>query len=306
MKMGWRWSFWILLWMSGLTLAVVSLFLPETLPGNIKLRRCKIPESERLELVKTNEEKKKESSNMGKTILKLSFTEPIAFSLNMYIALIYGILYVWFESFPIVYLEIYHFNIGEMGVVFLGLAAGVFIAVVGYFWYIAKFINPRIIRDGGIFPVEDRLIPAFVTSFCMPICLFMFGWSAGRTHWIVPTIGTGFFGMGIFLAFQSVIIYLGDAYQQNAPAAMAGNALIRGGFGAAFPLFGAALFTNLGGGDLIKGVAWGSSLLGFITLVFFPIPFVLYKYGRTLRKRSPLAGKLEQLPSEKSSGEETV
>jgi len=31
------------------------------------------------------------------------------------------------------------------------------------------------------------------------------------------------------------------------------------------------------------GVGWASSLLGFLSIAFIPIPFILYKYGRTLR-----------------------
>jgi DHA1 family multidrug resistance protein-like MFS transporter len=35
--------------------------------------------------------------------ITLNFTEPIVFLLNLYIALIYGLLYIWFESFPMVF-----------------------------------------------------------------------------------------------------------------------------------------------------------------------------------------------------------
>lgn len=64
------------------------------------------------------------SENMtGKDILMiavvrpftLSFTEPMVFLLNLYIALIYGLLYIWFESFPLVFTGIYGFNLGEEG-----------------------------------------------------------------------------------------------------------------------------------------------------------------------------------------------
>jgi len=47
--------------------------------------------------------------------------------------------------------------------------------------------------------------------------------------------------------------------------------------GAGFPLFASAMYTKL-------GVGWASSLLGFLGLLFVPIPFVLYTYGGTLRK----------------------
>jgi DHA1 family multidrug resistance protein-like MFS transporter len=37
------------------------------------------------------------------------------------------------------------------------------------------------------------------------------------------------------------------------------------------------------------GVAWGSSLLGFLSIAFIPIPFVLYYYGERIRGRSKMA-----------------
>jgi hypothetical protein len=59
---------------------------------------------------------------------------------------------------------------------------------------------------------EKRLGPTTVAAFCIPICLFWFGWT-GRTaaiHWIVPIIGSGFFGIGSFLLFQTIFAYLTD------------------------------------------------------------------------------------------------
>lgn len=81
-----------------------------------------------------------------------------------------------------------------------------------------------------------------------------------------------------------------DAYPDYVPSVMAGNDLVcvlflviprlgnllmrvvkmRSAFGASFPLFAHAMFRNL-------GVGWASSTLGFISILFIPIPFVLYK-----------------------------
>jgi hypothetical protein len=34
------------------------------------------------------------------------------------------------------------------------------------------------------------------------------------------------------------------------------------------------------------GVAWASSLLGFLSLLMLPIPFVFFKYGPRIRQKS--------------------
>ena len=49
----------------------------------------------------------------------LGFREPIVFVWNMYIALLYGTLYVFIASFPIVFVGNHGFNLGENGLAFM-------------------------------------------------------------------------------------------------------------------------------------------------------------------------------------------
>jgi DHA1 family multidrug resistance protein-like MFS transporter len=107
----------------------------------------------------------------------LNFLEPILFLLNLYIALIYGLLYVWFESFAIVFQGIYQFNLGEEGLSFLGILCGAFVVVPPFFLYLYYIQEPQFNENGEIKP-EKRLPPAFVGAFCIPICLFWFGWTS--------------------------------------------------------------------------------------------------------------------------------
>jgi DHA1 family multidrug resistance protein-like MFS transporter len=61
--------------------------------------------------------------------ITLNFLEPMVFLLNLYIALIYGLLYIWFESFPIVFTGIYHFSLGKDGLAFVGILVGAFLVM---------------------------------------------------------------------------------------------------------------------------------------------------------------------------------
>jgi hypothetical protein len=36
------------------------------------------------------------------------------------------------------------------------------------------------------------------------------------------------------------------------------------------------------------GLGWGNSVLGFISLVTAPLPWLFYKYGEVLRNRFPV------------------
>lgn len=77
-------------------------------------------------------------------------------------------------------------------------------------------------------------------------------------------------------------IYVVDAFgAHGAASALAALAVIRSIFGCFIPLAGPKLYEDLGFG-------WGNSVLGFITLAFTAVPFVLYKYGESLRQRFPI------------------
>lgn len=100
----------------------------------------------------------------------LNFTEPMVFLLNLYIALIYGLLYIWFESFPIVFVEMHGFNLGQQGLAYLGLLVGALVTIPPFFLYLWK-VQEKQFNDRGEIQPEKRLPPAFVGSLCVPICV---------------------------------------------------------------------------------------------------------------------------------------
>ncbi|KAJ8058258.1 hypothetical protein OCU04_012452 [Sclerotinia nivalis] len=289
-KKGWTWTIWELTWLSGFALMVLIFLLPETSSANILYRRrLRLTKASGVNNLKSEPEIEadkmttQDKINMGLIRpFSLTFTEPILFCLNLYIALIYGLLYVWFESFAIVFVEIHGFSLGKEGLAFLGIFVGSLVVIPPFFWYLKKFQEPKFDKNGNIKP-EIRLQPAFVGAFCIPICLFWFGWTSKESiHWILPIIGSAFFSIGAFLLFNSVLNYIGDAYPVYAASAYAGNDFMRSCFGAGFPLFANAMFTDL-------GVPWASSTLAFISVAFIPIPFILYRWGEVIRHKSKRA-----------------
>ena len=65
----------------------------------------------------------------------------------------------------------------------------------------------------------------------------------------------------------------------NGASALAANGLARYTMGAVFPLFTLQMYETL-------GIDWATSLLGFISVVFLPIPWIFFKYGPRIRARS--------------------
>ncbi|KAI1376823.1 benomyl/methotrexate resistance protein [Hypoxylon crocopeplum] len=282
---GWRWTIWIFTWLCALVLILVFFLLPETSAANILYRRAK-----RLRKA-TGDERFRSQSEIAAAhhtirdhllvlgrAFTLTFSEPIVFFMDLYSALLYGVLFLWFESFPLVFGEIYGFGTGEQGLAFLGIFIGVLVTVPFFLVWIRYGIVPKFAKPS--FKPEMVLPPLFVGAFSLPICLFWYGWtSRASVHWILPIIGSGLFTVGVVTLFNTVFNYLGISYPTYAASIFAGNALFRASFGASFPLFARELFRQLGIGP-------GNSLLGGIAVCFIPIPFIFYYYGEKIRHMS--------------------
>lgn len=166
----------------------------------------------------------------------LTFSEPVVFFVDMYCALLYGVLYIWFDSLPLVFGDIYGFNIGQQGLVFLGIFVGGLITLPCYLFWIKIYLVPQFSK----LPVNPEAIlsPAFFGAFALPICLFWNGWtSRPNIHWMVPLVGSRTFTVSIITLLMPVLTYLGMAYPQYVASIFTGNALFRASCGVVFPLF---------------------------------------------------------------------
>ncbi|OCK82814.1 MFS general substrate transporter [Lepidopterella palustris CBS 459.81] len=288
----WRWSLWEMLWMAGPIWLLLFFFLPETSPSNILLRRAA-----RLRALHPSANLKSQSeidqANLTPSAIavealwrpiQLILLDPsIAFT-AIYTALIYGIYYSFFESFPLVYIRMYHFSLGEMGLTFLSITVGAVIAISAYWSYIFYVVEPEI-RMHGLGAPERRLIPALFVTFLCPIGLFIFGWTAKPSiHWIVSVIGIGIFTIGIFLIIQCIFLYLPLSYPQYAASLFAGNDFLRSSLAAGAIHFSSPLFHNL-------GVDKGVSLLAGLTCGCCVGVYALWYFGDRLRARSRFAAK---------------
>ncbi|VDC00305.1 unnamed protein product [Peniophora sp. CBMAI 1063] len=280
---GWTWTMWVLMWLSGSALVLLFFFFPETSPDNILYRRAqRLRQATGDHTLRAQSEidasqrtaRERLTASMVMPIV-LNFTEPIVLVLNIYIGLVYALLYLWFESFPIVFVGIYHFEEQLLGLSYLGIFSGALLSVFPFFAYLRYIVEPRYAR-GDPAP-EERMLIASYAAPVVAIALFWFGWSARESvHWIVPIIGTSLFGISILLICNIVLNYLADVYPTYAASVLASNGLMRSAFGATFPLFAHAMYDKL-------GVGWASTLLGLLACAFVPIPVFLYCYGERIR-----------------------
>jgi len=288
----WRWSLWEMLWMNAPIFISMFLLLPETSSSNILLRRAK-----RLRKV-TGDSRLKAQSEIDQANLtakdiavealvrpfQLVVLDPsIAFT-AVYTALVYGIFYSFFEAFPLVYVGMYGFNLGELGLTFLSVTVGVILSITWYWWYIRYFVEPSI-KANGLGAPERRLIPALFVTWFVPAGLFIFGWTARPDiHWIVSCIGIVITTIGIFLIIQCIFLYLPLSYPQYAASLFAGNDFIRSALAAGSIHFSYPMFQNL-------GVDKGVTLLAGLTIGCSAGVYALYFFGATLRAKSRFAAK---------------
>ncbi|PYH90293.1 benomyl/methotrexate resistance protein [Aspergillus ellipticus CBS 707.79] len=289
---GWRWSMWETVWMSAPILILMFFFLPETFPDTILLQRAR-----RLRRLTNNPKLMSQSEIAQKQLTVATVTiealyrpfqivvlDPAILFANVYTSLIYGIYYSFFEVFPIVYIDTYGFNLGQMGLVFLSIAVALALAVPSYFLYLHKVFEPEI-RLHGLMTPERRLIPALFACFLPPIGLFLFGWTSRESiHWIVSVIGILIYTIGIFMVIQCIFIYIPMTYPQYAASLFASNDFMRSALACGAILFARPLFVNLGVG---KGV----SLLAGLTVGCIGGMFALYYFGARLRARSRFTAK---------------
>ncbi|KAH8104536.1 MFS general substrate transporter [Cristinia sonorae] len=213
---------------------------------------------------------------------KLIFLDRMALLLDLWAALLLGILYLAFQVFPIIFGKGHHFNTQSVGMTFLGIGLGMILAVAcNPFWN--RLYRREALKHNGNPPPEMRLIIGMAGAIITPISLY---WLAFTTypsvHWVVPLLSTVFLGIGVVFCFTAVFTYLVVAYRPVAASAMAGNTFIRTTFAAAFPLFAGQMYERL-------GTVGATALLAGLTTVIAPLPFVFYRIGARLRAASKFA-----------------
>lgn len=96
----------------------------------------------------------------------------------------------------------------------------------------------------------------------------------------IPVIGTAMYVWGNAMVIFSLVPYLFDAYPPAATlSALTVAASGRILFAGALPLVIIQAFTNIGGN-------WTLSIVGFLSIALWPMPFALFRYGKVWRDNS--------------------
>ncbi|OQE22830.1 hypothetical protein PENFLA_c012G10433 [Penicillium flavigenum] len=285
---GWRWLYWIQLILAFVAWVMITFTVPETFaPILLKNRAQKLRKAE--DDPKYTTETELDARPMGEKLriflfrpFQLLFLEPIVLFISLYMSVIYGLLYMFFVAYPIVYMGGKGWSASNTGLMFIPLAIGVVFSAC-----CAPFVNNHYLKVsvayGGKPPAEKRLIPMMWACWCIPSGLFVFAWTSyPHLHWMGPAMGGFLIGVGVILLYNSANNYLVDTYQHQAASALAAKTFIRSIWGACTVLFTEQMYERLGD-------QWASTLLAFIGLACCAIPYVFYFKGESIRRFSKFA-----------------
>ncbi|OXV06889.1 hypothetical protein Egran_05344 [Elaphomyces granulatus] len=263
---GWQWTQWIMVIIGGAIWAY-SLGSEETY-GKVILKK----EAKKLGLPPESDDGPKGLAAIKLLLtvtitrpIHMLFTEPIVALYSIYTAFNFAVLFIFFEAFPIVFMGVYGFSLGECGLSFMGITVGCLLSVavsniVDRLTHFKK-LQQKIAAGGeASLPPEQRLHNAMIGSLLLPIGLFWFAWTARHDN--------------------SSALYLVEVYGPlNGASAIAANGLLRYALGGSFPLFAVQMYQRL-------GIGWATSLLGFITVSLLPVPWLFFLWGPRIRERS--------------------
>lgn len=286
----WRWIYWTFLIVAGVGYIAVFLLVPETHHQTLlrrrakKLRKLTGDDTYRaISELKVRTFKEKAEESLLRPFVLLS--ELIVFLVTLYMAVVYGLLYMFFFAYPVVYMEGKGWSATMTGVMFLPIAGGCILATL-----MAPLINtdynkvakPYVDR-GELPPPELRLRPMMVGCWFVPAGLFAFAWSTyPRLSWAGPAFSGFGCGFGFLSLYNPANNYIVDSYQHYAASALAAKTFIRSIWGAAVPLFTIQMYHRL-------GYQWATSLMAFISLACCLIPYAFYWKGARVREFSRYA-----------------
>lgn len=276
---GWRWIDWTTLIISGATFVVAVLFLPETSAPVILSYKAQILRKETWdENYKSEHDQGSASGRLSRNLSRIVYfitRESTTMLLGLYLTLLYLLIYGFLEGFDFLFTKTYGFTIGQRYSCFGSIAIGIFLGM-----FYVMILN-RFTKTTG--KPEQRLVPAIYASPLLTISLFWIGWTdrPSISYWSV--LGACcLFGFSLHALFTTTYHYLLDTYGTVASSAMAALTCVRYLASGGMVLATEPMYKAL-------TVKWTLTLLGCVAAVMTPMPWIFWKYGPTVRRRSKWA-----------------
>lgn len=287
-NLSWRWTEWVTLIISSFAFLVALLFLPETYLPILLDWKAKQLRKTTGDTRYTSEHAQSESflgrlKKTGPLPARFLATEPVVTVLGAYLVLLYSLLFSFLSGFDYIFKKTYHLSTEQTGSCFGAIAAGTTAFTLGAPWfYSLARRHTEHVRGAPVEP-EFRLWPAMITAPLLPISLFWLGWTNRPDISIWSGLAACFcFGLVLIATYVSSYEYIIDSYQDHAAIALASITMVRYLIAGGVVMAARPMYERL-------GVSWTMTLLGCIGTILAPAPWVFWKFGQKLRKKSPYA-----------------
>ncbi|EWZ95799.1 hypothetical protein FOWG_03343 [Fusarium oxysporum f. sp. lycopersici MN25] len=247
---GWRWLYWLQLIICGFLFVCLVVLVPETYAPVILEKRAKKLQKQTGDdsYIAEHELAQHTFKEIAQIYLarplRLLVTEPIVTLFAIYAAILYGLLYMFFVAYPIVFEEGKGYSAGISGLMFIPITGGIVVGLAG-----APFVNAHYNKlrsqHTGLPPPELRLIPMIWSCWLIPIGVFIFAWTSyDDLTWVGPCLAGLPIGIGFVFLYNSFNNYIVDAYQHTAASALAAKTLVRSIWGGSTVLFTTQMYVD--------------------------------------------------------------
>ncbi|KAK8015230.1 hypothetical protein PG990_008526 [Apiospora arundinis] len=212
-------------------------------------------------------------------------TEPLVIMVTAISSISWGIIYFFTESLTIDYTSM-GFSKTQASLPFLAMASGVLLTLFPRLWD-TKVAKRRQAQHKPVEP-EDKIMAFAFAAPALAVGLAWYAWtvppaaSADNVPWIAPTLALAPVGFAVNEMAYTLSGYLADAYLLYAASAFCGLAFVRALVSGLMPLAARGLHASL-------GANLAGTVVAALALVFCAAPWVLFRYSRRLRRRSPFA-----------------
>jgi MFS family permease len=315
----WRWSEWVALMTSGLVWILLLLLQPETysqvgrpFSRHVIEARADADVSQTIlswkaaHLRRLTEEDKYyplhevERIPIGRR-LRTALLRPFEMACHefvvqlcaLYMTVIFIVLFTFFGGYDVIFQQTYGLSTGITNTLFLGIGVGVLTAsfTVPFVYRKTRVAIRKAEESGEPMEPEVRLWYGMLGAPAIPVSLFWMAWTCypSVSLWI-PLSASLLFGYGIICIFITVSLYLIESYEAYAASGLTFNTLIRYVAAGGMTVVGVPFYDNV-------GPHWTLAILALISLAMAPLPFLCFKYGPVVRKKSRYAASKSQKES---------
>lgn len=169
--------------LAGLCFILGLLLVPETYAPLILKNRAQALSVKNQKIYQSVYERRCPESSASATLKiglvrpwQLLLLEPIVLLFSIYIAIVYGTLYLLFSAYPLVFQAARGWSAGKGGLPFLAIAIGMILSLVVIIATDGRFKKIRQASPNGIAPPEARLFGSMIGSVAVPVGMFWFAW----------------------------------------------------------------------------------------------------------------------------------